>query len=320
MQNNNVINLHQEESGKELLPVHVVDRLLGGKNNIRIALVEHPVMHELAPCISYKDYAEAFSYDHTAIFKMIQRTKWLKKHSVIVMMATTDGKFYKTLCVFEQAALGIFMKLLPHKCKDKDVAARIEERQEELILILHDALKGYNKGLAAGYPFEERQGFLPRPGLTMDAIAHCTREADRRLGGKVGLYIANYFTGMPVDHLIQELEALDIVSSELAGIIAQYFNALLTIDMERFEITSGTTETGARFVEGEGRAFYIAFLFLQRKDKLPKIFTSLQGLSGILSREAPALEYLGIRRILNHHIEHGGKRIHRFEFLKQKES
>jgi hypothetical protein len=75
----NVINMRKEEEGKEMLPVHVVDRLLGGRNNVRIALVEHPVTKELAPCVPYKDYAAAFSYDDPIIFKMIQRTPLVKK-------------------------------------------------------------------------------------------------------------------------------------------------------------------------------------------------------------------------------------------------
>jgi hypothetical protein len=229
-------------------------------------------------------------------------------------MEATDGKFYKTLCVFEQAALGIFMKLQPKRCKDPDVAAKIDALQEELILVLHDALKGYRTEHDRGYGFEGHEGFLPRPGLSMDAIAGLCKEADKHLKGKASLRALTYFTGMPVADLVQEIETTEAVSSPLAGAIVQYFQALRETETERFAIRQGTSEEGHFYLEGEGQAFFKAFLFLQRVQKLPRFFTSVAGLAGMLSREAPALEYLGIRRTANKRIV-DGHRFHRYEWI-----
>jgi hypothetical protein len=153
-------------------------------------------------------------------------------------MSSVDGKMRSNLCIFEEAMLGVFMKLQPQRCKDKDVAARIDQLQEEMILTLRDVLRGY-KTQTAGYPFGERQGLLPRPGLSMDAIATLCKEADKYLRGKASLKALNYYGGMPVDDLLEELEAMEAVNSTLAGTIAQHFDALREIDSGKFDIFSG---------------------------------------------------------------------------------
>jgi hypothetical protein len=312
--------IEMQAEGKEQLPVHVVDKLLGGKNKVRIALVEHPVTHELASCIPVIDYADAFSYDKKTIFKMIDRTPWLKKYSGVAIMATPDGQFQKHRVIFEESALGVFMKLQPNRCKDSDVGAKIDALQEELMLILHDTLKGYRTGHNDGYGYNARDGFLPRPGLSMDAISGLCREADRCLKGKASLRALTYFTGMPTDDLAEEIETMSTVNSTLAGTMLQYLTILLSLDTEKFEITKAVSDEGNQCLDGEGRSFFKAFLFIQKQEKFPKFFNSVQGLAMALNRETSALEYLGVRRTVNHHISHGGYRHHRFEFLKQKES
>jgi|GEM_PF-1166426 hypothetical protein len=310
----NVINFPKE--GADQLPAQVVQRILGGKTDVRIAIAKHPLMGEFAPCVPYRDYAEVFSYDDQSIFKIIQRTKWLKKYSTTSIMEAVDGKMRPQLCIFEEAMLGIFMKLLPQKCKDKEVAARIDQLQEEMILTLRDVLRGY-KTQTAGYPFGERQGLLPRPGLSMDAIATLCKEADKYLRGKASLKALNFYGGMPVDDLLEELEATEAVNSTLGGTIAQYFDALREVDAGKFEIRAGVSDAGDPYLEGAGRSFHKAFVFLQHARKLPKFFGTAAGLSYLLGREAPALEYMGIRRIKNNRILNG-RRFHRFEFTREK--
>jgi hypothetical protein len=140
MKENNVIELM---NNGEQVPVSMMQRVFRNTVDVRIAIATHPVTKEVAPCVPYKDFADAFSYDHEGIRQMIQRSRWLKKHSVTCMMQATDGKYYSTLCMFEECALGIFMKLQPERCKDKDVSQRIEELQEEMVYFLRDGFKQY---------------------------------------------------------------------------------------------------------------------------------------------------------------------------------
>jgi len=130
-------------TGTEQMPKGVIQRVFRDKTDVRITIAVHPVTKQVAPCVPYKDFAEAFSYDKTAIRKMISRSQWLKKHSVEVIMSSTDGKYYSTLCMFEECALGVFMKLEPERCQNKEVAGRIEELQEHMMSILRDALREY---------------------------------------------------------------------------------------------------------------------------------------------------------------------------------
>ena len=170
-----------------------------------------------------------------------------------------------------------------------------------------------------GYDFRDTGGFLPRPGLSMEAIAQLCKEADKYLKGKAALRALAFHGKMPVDDLVAEIEQTAVVNSSLAGTVAQYFDALREIDATRFGITTGTTEEGNPYVQGEGSHFYRAFLYLQRERKLPKFFTSLQSLGYTLSRESAALEYLGIKRT-GAVRKYQGHRFNRYEFVKEKES
>ena len=193
------------EQFNEQLPVKVVSKLLGGQD-VRVVIAEHPVTKELAPCVPYLDYARAFSYDEPSIFKMIQRSGWLKRYSSSSIMEVEGVGFRPHLCIFEESMLGIFMKLQPKRCKDPDVAAKVDKLQEELILILRDTLRGFNKGNNSGY--KSPDGRLPSPGMSMDGISRLCRDIDKTLKGKAALRALNYFTGMPVDDLIEEIEDL----------------------------------------------------------------------------------------------------------------
>lgn len=128
----------------EQLPAQVVNKLLDG-HNVRVAIAEHPVNGKKASCVPVMDYAEVFSYDRESIRRMIERTSWLKRYSLSVIMTDRQGQFRPHNCIFEEAALGVFMKLQPKRCKDPNVAAKVDKLQEELILILRDALCGYQK-------------------------------------------------------------------------------------------------------------------------------------------------------------------------------
>jgi hypothetical protein len=55
-----------------------------------------------------------------------------------------SGVLRSHLVLFEQAALGVCTKLNPARCKNPSTAQKVEELQEKLILILHQAMEEYN--------------------------------------------------------------------------------------------------------------------------------------------------------------------------------
>ena len=278
--------------GREQIPVAVISKVLGEESKVRVVIVQHPTRNEPAPCVPYLDYAAAFSYDEESIRKMIQRTPWLQRHSTTSILEGVDGKLRAQLCLFEEGALGLFFKLQPKRCKDPDVSARIDQIQEELILVLRDALRGY-KTSQGGYKSED--GFLPRPGLTMDAISTLCKEADKYLKGKTSLRALNYFTGMPIADLLEEMEVEDAEDSPNAGTIVQYLHALLNEDVKEWGIEKETTTDGTVALVGEANRFYNAFLLVGRKEHLPKLFSSATSVGKMFQRETAALELLGWR-------------------------
>ena len=315
--------MHKDEKQpaeeREQIPVAVINKVLGGKSNVRVVIMQHPTRDEMAACVPYKDYAEAFSYDDTAIFKMIKRTPWIEKHQGTAIMAVPStaldgrgGGYQATLCLFEEGALGLFMKLQPTRCKDPEVGARVDQLQEELILVLRDALRGYRQETGGGY--KSADGMLPRPGLSMDAISDLCKEADKQLKGKVSLRALNYFTGMPVNDLVEEIENEDPASSANAGTIVQYLHALLPEDLRSWDIEKTTASDGTVSLTGTAAKFLNAFLFVCRKEQLPKLFSSATAIGVMFSHEAKALEFLGWKCTQLPKI--GGYRPWRFELMK----
>ena len=127
---------------REQLPMETIMRTMKDHTEVRLVKIMHPFRHSPCTAVPYLDLARAFSYDESAIRKMIHRTPWIKKHSVQVIMSGADGKFYPHLCLLKEAATGILFKIQPERCKDPDIAAHIDQRQEELIYIVEDALTG----------------------------------------------------------------------------------------------------------------------------------------------------------------------------------
>ena len=305
---------------KEQLPATVISKVLGGKD-IRVVIAEHPVTKEMAPCVPYLDYARAFTYDEATIFKLINRSNWIKRYIVTAIMEVasnaSDGRgggYLKTLCLFEEGALGLFFKLQPSRCKDPDVAARVDQLQEELILVLRDALRGFRTG-HAGFDYRGMNGKLPNPGLSMEAVADLCKEADKYLRGKASLRALNFFTGMPVDDLVTEIDLPEPGSSQVAGLIVQYLHALMEGDPSRFGIEKGVTEDGAEYLQAVPEQFFNAFSIISRELKLPKFFKSLVQFGQSMAREAAALELLGWRRSLAKLTR--GQRFFRYELLKE---
>jgi hypothetical protein len=126
----------------EYLPVETFFRTLSDQTEVRIIKILHPITGQPVTIMPYLDLAKALSYDKESIRQMIYRTPWVKKHSVTCIIQAADGKYYPTLCLFEEGVVGIFMKLDPSRCKDKEIANNIDQRQEELVYLLKSALTG----------------------------------------------------------------------------------------------------------------------------------------------------------------------------------
>lgn len=285
---------------KEQLPVKVVNRVLNGNGKVRIALANHPVTQEMAACIPYKDYAGAFTYDEESIRQMIKRTSWLNKYSVTCVIQATDGKYYPMLCIFEESMLGIFMKLQPKRCKDPEIAAKINDLQEELILILRDVLKGnvQKRGFC-----NEEEGLLPRPGLSMHAVPRLCKQASR--GCRFSARALNFFYDMPIDDIADGLFEDDADTSVTAGLIAEHLNAMLEAgDLPELRITE-------KSIYGKSKSIYKAFFEISRRKNLPRFFRSNFNLAAIIRRDRDALEELGWRKVYVTAIN--GQRFYRFE-------
>lgn len=278
----------------EQVPMAVTTALIEEGKQVRVALAEHPVTKQIAPCVPYKDYADVFTYEEKAIWQMIQRTPWLKKHSTTNVMLAVDGKMRPQLCLFEECALGVFMKLQPKRCKDPNVGARIDELQEKLMMILRDALKGHVRE-RAGYDWQETERILPRPGLSMEAISSLCRVADKELRGRASLRALHYFTGMPVDDLVEIIERGD---EEAALDLSRFLDALSEIDIEDHGIEKETLEGGRIAYEGETHSFFSAFSAIANRLRWKLPAATTKGLGDLLAREAETLAGIGWRRSL----------------------
>lgn len=270
---------------REQIPVKVVDKILGGDCKVRIALAAHPVTGEIASCVPYLDYARAFTYDESSIFKMVQRTEWLKKHSSTAIMEVEGVGYRPHLCLFEEAMLGVFMKLQPQRCKDPEVARKVNERQEEMILILRDVLKGYR---TRGF-VDEENGLLPRPGLSASAIPSLCRQANR--GCRFSARALSHFYAMPVEDLLDDVFSANPDTSEIAPLIARY----LSLMFDGTGDIPGVKKEGDSFV-GRSRDFAEACEKIGRSRDLPRFFSNVMSFCKILSFERDALESIGWRR------------------------
>lgn len=110
---------------KTEIAVEVVERLFAKKSNMRVVISPHPVHGKIASCVPYLDLAEALTVPKDTIYKIILRSKRVRKYCIMDIMSTVSGP-KPTLCVFEEAILHIIMKLQPSRCQDPEVGERDE--------------------------------------------------------------------------------------------------------------------------------------------------------------------------------------------------
>lgn len=222
----------------------------------------------------------------------------------VVMIATPSaGGMQETVCIPVRKVAGFLATINPKKVRH-DLRAKLIAYQNEC----DDALWQYwTTGRAERTQYFGGQQ-LPSPGLSMDAISGLCREADKYLKGKTSLRALHYFTGMPVDDLLEEIEAPDPSGSETAAVLARYLE--LALASGGHGLTTGVSDQG-EWVQGTATQFFHAFTEESRTARLPRIFRHPKHLGAILARESEALEFMGWRRTGAQRTLHG-YREHRF--------
>lgn len=165
--------------------------------------------------------------------------------------------------------------------------------------------------------YQPQEGKLPNPGQAMEAISRLCRDISPHIKDKLILRTLHYFTGLPVEDFIKEIEERisqsTIKTSSRAGIIVKYFDALLRSDTYQWGIEKGITQEGNQYLEGGTTQFFKAFACIGKKEKLSSFCDNANSLGAILGYEAAELEYMGWRRL---RIRTKKQRVLRFEYLK----
>ncbi len=232
---------------------------------------------------------------------MTNKDRW----GVMIIVTPSAGGNQESICIPLRKVAGYLSTINPNKVRP-ELRDKILAYQNEC----DDALWQYwTTGRA------ERQHYaggaaLPSPGLSMDAISSLCKEADKYLKGKASLRALHFFTGMPVADLLEEIEAPDPTSSDVAALLAQHLSLLLQSPPGASDIESGQGQDGP-WLQGTTSQFFTAFLITARTARLPRIFRNPKHLGTLLSREAEALEFFGWRREPCRKIAHG-YRHHRF--------
>ncbi|GAB63087.1 MAG: hypothetical protein DWB56_06795 [Candidatus Jettenia sp.] len=235
-----------------------------------------------------------------SIRQMIQRTIWLRKYSSTCIIQVEGVGLRPHLCIFEEAVLGLTMKLQPLRCKDPNIAAKINERQEEMAIILKDVLKGNipKRGFC-----NEELGLLPRPGLSMNTVPQLCKQANK--GCQFSARALNFFFDMPVDDLIDDVVESNPNTSEISSLIVEYLEAILD-DGNLPDVSYVQNAFTIRSAH-----IYKTFLEISRRRSLKKFFTSQYNLASLTSRERDSIESLGWRKRLES--VSNGRRTYRFE-------
>ncbi len=129
---------------------------------------------------------------------------------VVTSIVAQDGKKREMVCLPLKLLNGWLFKINPSRYKNKFQQDTIIKYQLECYEVLHN----YWKNGAAVNPrmFSENLGvgLMDENAKTTNninyAINGLCKTADQFLGGKAALTALNYFTGMPIDHLLKDLE------------------------------------------------------------------------------------------------------------------
>lgn len=127
-----------------------------------------------------------------------------------ILTVGTDGKKYKMGCIPLTKLNGWLFSINPSKISNPETRNKIILYQEESFIVLYNY---WQKGAAINsriFGENANIGLLDENAKTTNninyAINGLCKTADQFLGGKAALTALNYFTGMPIDHLLKALE------------------------------------------------------------------------------------------------------------------
>lgn len=156
-----------------------------------------------------KPIVEGMGLDWESQYKLIQRDMILSQGISITEIPSKSG-IQKTLCLPLKYLNGWLFKINASRYKNKFQQEAIIKYQLECYDVLHN----YWKNGAAINPRMSAEnigvGLFDENAKTTNninyAINGLCKTADQFLGGKAALTALNYFTGMPIDHLLKDLE------------------------------------------------------------------------------------------------------------------
>lgn len=127
-----------------------------------------------------------------------------------ISIVGADGKNRQMGCIPITKLNGWLFSINPFKIPDPEIRNKVILYQEECFIVLHNY---WQKGAAINSRvFDEniKVGLFDENAKTTNninyAINGLCKNADQFLGGKAALTALNYFTGMPIDHLLKDLE------------------------------------------------------------------------------------------------------------------
>lgn len=127
-----------------------------------------------------------------------------------ILTVGADGKKYKMGCIPLTKLNGWLFSINPSKISNPEIRNKIILYQEESFIVLYNY---WQKGAAINsriFGENGSVGLMDENAKTTNninyAINGLCKTADQFLGGKAALTALNYFTGMPIDHLLKDLE------------------------------------------------------------------------------------------------------------------
>ncbi len=173
---------------------------------------------ELTPVQFYGDTVFLVEHNgepHTPVRPIVENMglSWQPQHrklvtnerrwGITIMVTPSLGGDQETVCIPLRKLPAFLFSIDSRKVKP-ELRSKIEMYQEECDKALWDY---WTKGEAINpRTYSSHDGKLPSPGLSMDAISKLCREVEKSFKGKVALRTLHYFTGMPVDDLMEEID------------------------------------------------------------------------------------------------------------------
>lgn len=159
------------------------------------------VEHNEEPYVPAKPIVDNIGLDWSAQYSKLKSNS--KRWGIGMIPIPSLGGTQEMVCMPLRKLPAFLFSIDPRRVKS-ELRSKIEMYQEECDKALWDY---WTKGEAINpRTYKSHDGKLPSPGLSMDAISKLCREVEKSFKGKVALRTLHYFTGMPVDDLMEEID------------------------------------------------------------------------------------------------------------------